>query len=151
MSHIQSNHADNPSVCFAPILVHTPGPTGSLAKFSPHSKFYIYLLLPPFFFFFLSPLYIFFHITIFQVWTPLSHHLFLAMSLSRFLLKNRSLAPATARLFSTSRLAASAAPLDFSKLTIERTKTPKTLPPPEQLIFGHTFTGTYAVFSPVCY
>jgi hypothetical protein len=65
------------------------------------------------------------------------------MSLSRLLLKNRSLAPAAVRLFSTSRLAASAAPLDFSKLTIEKTNTPKTLPPPEKLVFGHTFTGTY--------
>ncbi|KAF5095002.1 hypothetical protein D0Z03_001938 [Geotrichum reessii] len=62
------------------------------------------------------------------------------MTISKMLLQNRSLAPAAVRNLSTSRLAASGAALDLSKLTIEKTTTPKTLPPPEKLVFGHTFT-----------
>jgi len=41
-----------------------------------------------------------------------------------------------ARLYSTSKLAG----LDASKLTITKTTTPKELTPPEQLVFGRTFT-----------
>lgn len=73
------------------------------------------------------------------------------MSLTR-LLRSRNItlastrqAPLSAyRLFSSSRLCSSdPAPLDFSKLTVSKTSTPKDLPAPENLIFGHTFTGMY--------
>lgn len=58
------------------------------------------------------------------------------------------------RFFCSSRLSAGPAPLDHSKLTISKTTTPKTLPPPEELKFGQTFTGKYprhshAVLRPV--
>jgi hypothetical protein len=42
----------------------------------------------------------------------------------------------TARLYSTARLQG----LDASQLSITKTTTPKELVPPEELIFGHTFT-----------
>lgn len=48
---------------------------------------------------------------------------------------------ASMRLFSSTRLSSQVSPLDFSKLTISKTQTPKELPPPEELVFGKTFTG----------
>lgn len=50
-------------------------------------------------------------------------------------------APAATRSLSSSASRLSPAPLDFSKLKITKTTTPKTLPPNDQLVFGKTFTG----------
>ena len=42
----------------------------------------------------------------------------------------------------------SLADIDASKLTITRTETPKALKKPEELKFGHNFTGTACFLTP---
>lgn len=63
------------------------------------------------------------------------------LSFSRHLL-GKSASSSKAALFSTSSFCLNQAPIDFNKLTIEKTTKPKELLPNDQLVFGQNFTGT---------